>query len=213
MTKTLNKNNIKTRVLKQLFLKGEKMPQKAKFSKKEIIEKSIQIVEEEGIENLTARNLAKRLNSSARPIFTTFKNMDEVIDDTLKQAESIYQSYVEKGLSETLAFKGVGLAYIAFATDHPKLFALLFMKPHTSVPDLERVLGQIDNSYEKILASITNSYNVDKVFAKQLYQHLWIYSHGIAVLVATKMCKFSQSEIADMLTAVFKSLLLSKEKI
>ena len=41
----------------------------------------------------------------------------------------------------------------------------------------------------------------------KLYTHMWIYSHGIAVLLATEMCTFSESEISDMLTSVFVGLL------
>ena len=44
-----------------------------------------------------------------------------------------------------------------------------------------------------------------------LYRHLWIYSHGIATLCATSMCKFTGEEIGNMLTEVFKSLL--KERL
>ena len=43
--------------------------------------------------------------------------------------------------------------------------------------------------------------------AERLYRHLWIYTHGIASLCATKVCEFSESEMNDMLTEVFASLL------
>lgn len=42
-----------------------------------------------------------------------------------------------------------------------------------------------------------------KDIAIKLYLHLWIYSHGIASLLATNVCKFTSQEISDMLTEVF----------
>ncbi len=188
------------------------MPQKAKFSKEEIINSAITIVENQGIEFLTARSLADKLGSSARPIFTTFKNMDDVLQGVNSYANKLYQSYVAEGLKEQIAFKGVGKSYIRFASKHPKLFELMFMKQHADVPNLNNVLGLIEDSYGAILDSITGSYKVSEKFAKELYQHMWIYTHGIACLIVNKMCKFSEAEISNMLTTVFKSLIMNEVK-
>lgn len=188
------------------------MPQKAKFSKEEIINSAINIVEHLGIEYLTARSLGEKLGSSSRPIFTTFKNMDDVLNGVNTYANNLYQSYVVEGLKEPIAFKGVGKSYIRFASEHPKLFKLLFMKEHTDVPSLNNVLGLIEDSYEAILHSITGSYKVSENFAKELYQHMWIYTHGIACLIVNKMCKFSSEEISNMLTTVCKSLIINGDR-
>lgn len=184
------------------------MPRKAKFSKQEIIDAAVSIVETDGISYLTARSLGERLGSSPRPIFTTFDNMDDVLNGVHDYANSVYQGYVSEGLKQSPAFKGVGTAYITFAKEHPKLFQLLFMKENSGLPDLNSVLGIIEGSYEEILHSVTQSYNVDENSAKRLYLHMWIYSHGIAVLTVNKMCAFEAEEISDMLTEVCKSLIL-----
>ena len=191
---------------------GVIMPQKAKFSKKEIIDAAVSIVENTGLAALTARALGEKLGTSPRPIFTTFNNMDEVIKGVFDYANRLYQSYVATGLEQTPAFKGVGTAYITFAKEHPKLFQLLFMKEQTEVPDLNSVLGIIEDSYFEILNSITRSYNVDEKFAKKLYLHMWIYTHGIAVLTVNGMCRFSGEEISDMLSEVCKSLIKTVQK-
>lgn len=188
------------------------MPRNAKFDKNEIIEKAVDIVENKGIEFLTARSLGVALGSSARPIFTTFNNMDEVFEGVNAFAEKIYQSYVSKGLNEDIAFKGVGKAYIRFASEHPKLFQILFMNENKFLPDMNNVLKLIEGSYQKILDSITENYHVSEEFAKQLYLDMWIYSHGIAVLIATKTCKFSPNEISERLTTVFKGLIINGVK-
>lgn len=183
------------------------MPPKAKFTKAQITEAAFGILREEGMENLTARALGAKLGSSACPIFTAFANMEEVQQSAIAAAKALYKEYVEKGLSETPAFKGVGMQYIQFAVHEPKLFHLLFMTEQTTVPDFDRVLPLIDQSYAEILASITENYGVTNTAAQRLYSHLWIYTHGIATLCATKMCRFTEEEISDFLTEVFVSLL------
>lgn len=183
------------------------MPPKAKFTKNEIIDAAMEIVRREGFSALTARALGAELGSSARPIFTVFKNMEEVQQYVEDSAKEIYAEYVERGLSEELPFKGVGTQYILFSIREPKLFQLLFMAEHENVPELSGVLPLIDESYEKILLSIKREYGLKEVSAKKLYQHLWIYTHGIATLCATRMCHFTGSEISEMMTEVFTGLM------
>ena len=66
------------------------MPPKPKFTREEIVEKALELVAQGGEEALTARDLGQRLGSSARPIFTVFKNMEELqgevrFDDVLSE--------------------------------------------------------------------------------------------------------------------------------
>ena len=183
------------------------MPPKAKFSREEIIAAALEITRESGIEAVTARELGKRLNSSSRPIFTVFENMEEVLQEVEKAAKDIYRQYVEEGLKQELAFRGVGMAYIQLAAREPKLFQLLFMCEQQEGNDLEHILTTIDANYEVILKSVQEPYQLNEESAKKLYQHLWIYTHGLATLLATRVCQFTPEEIQRMITEIFKSLL------
>ncbi len=184
------------------------MPPKSKFTREEIISAALQIAEEEGLEGITARALGEKLESSARPIFTVFKNMDELIGEVIKAAKEIYNSYVERGLKYDIAFKGVGTEYIMFAVQRPKLFQILFMSEVSDQNDINSILPKIEDNYDEILSSITDSYGIDKESALGIYRHLWIYTHGIASLIATKTCSFTAEELSAMLTDVFKGLLI-----
>jgi len=183
------------------------MPPKAKFKKEEITKAALDIVKADGFEALTSRELGIRLGSSARPIFTVFKNMEEVQQAVIQSAKMLYKEYVNKGLTAEHPFKGVGTQYILFSVNEPKLFQLLFMTEQSEIPDLKGVLPLIDESYEKILQSIQDDYGINEHLAEKLYRHLWIYTHGIATLCATRMCRFTGAEISSMITDVFMSLL------
>ncbi len=183
------------------------MPPKAKFTKSEIIEAALNIVRTEGYEALTSRALGTHLGSSARPIFTVFRNMEEVQQATIESAKALYKKYVTRGLEEDPPFKGVGTQYILFSVNEPKLFHLLFMTEQKQIPDLSGVLPLIDESYEDILLSIQKDHEISELSAKKLYRHLWIYTHGIASLCATKMCRFTGEEISMMITEVCMSIL------
>lgn len=183
------------------------MPPKAKFTKDEIIEAAVGIVREEGFSALTARVLGARLGSSARPVFTVFQGMEEVQQAVIRRAKEIYGEYVEEGLSDDIPFRGVGTQYILFSIREPKLFQLLFMKEQKKMPELSGVSPLIDDNYGKILLSIEQSYGLKGPSAERLYRHMWIYSHGIAALCATGMCRFTGEEIKGMLAEAGKGIL------
>ena len=70
------------------------MPPKAKFTKEEIVDSALMIVERSGLEFLTARSLGVELGSSSRPIFTVFKGMEQVIEAVKAKVKEIYGDYV-----------------------------------------------------------------------------------------------------------------------
>lgn len=185
------------------------MPPKAKFTKEEIIEAALEITRSEGFQALTARALGTKLGSSSRPIFTLFQNMDEVQQEVVNAAKELYNHRIQDALihSTQRQFESVGQQYILFSIHEPKLFQLLFMKEQDHLPDLSGILPLIDENYESILTSIQTEYNLDHSSSIKLYQHLWIYTHGIASLCATKMCYFSSQEITEMMADIFLSLL------
>lgn len=174
------------------------MPPKQKFTCEEIVEAAFMIVRENGIKALTARSLAAKLKSSPRPIFTVFESMDEVRQETIKAAEKLFNKYVLEGMKEPIPFKGSGKAYIRFAREEPNLFKLLFMSGDGTVKS-EEVFAFIDSTMGHVVEAASQGFNIDADAARRLYHHMWIYSHGMAVLQATGVCNFTDEEADVML--------------
>ncbi|MGM9681913.1 MAG: TetR/AcrR family transcriptional regulator [Eubacteriales bacterium] len=183
------------------------MPPKAKFTKEQVIACALELVRKQGADALTARGLAEELGSSPRPIFTLFSGMEEVMDGVLAAARKIYGEYVRRGLAQSPAFKGVGEQYIRFAGEEPMLFGLLFVRGQKDSPSIEGILPIIEEHYSEILSSIRNDYRLSESAASELYRHLWIYTHGIAVLRRSGACSLTDEEISAMLTRVFTALI------
>ncbi|MDE5932802.1 MAG: WHG domain-containing protein, partial [Lachnospiraceae bacterium] len=105
--------------------------------------------------------------------------------------------------------------YITFALEEPNLFQLLFMNAQTEKNDageivsvnVSHILPLIDDSYEKILRSVQEPYGLDRQTADRLYQHLWIYTHGIAAMCATRLCNYTMEQMKEMMKEVFDGLL------
>ena len=41
-----------------------------------------------------------------------------------------------------------------------------------------------------------------------LFEHVWIYTYGVGVLCATRMCHFSNEALGRMLTTQFRAMML-----
>jgi AcrR family transcriptional regulator len=185
------------------------MPPKQRFTREEIISAALQIARTEGLEAITARRLGSELGCSARPIFTAFESMEEVQQETIAAARTIYNGYVEKSLTEEKPFRAVGMAYVQFAAKEPKLFQLLFMKQKDKTQDLSNILDVLDDNSSRILETVEKEYQLEHVEAIRLYQCLWIFTHGIATLYATGVCSFTGNEVQLMTKDIIIGLLMN----
>lgn len=183
------------------------MPPKQKFTKEQITAAALDITRREGFPAVTARRLGEELGTSSRPIFTAFKNMDEVKHEVILAARAVYNNYIEKGLSEEVPFRGVGMQYFNFAKDEPELFKLLFMTSDNALT-LADIIPVIDDNSEKILSSLQKPYGLTQDNAYRLYQNMWVFTHGFACLCATGVSRLSEDDVISHLTEVFTGLLI-----
>lgn len=183
------------------------MPPKPRCTKDEIAVVALDIVKEQGISALTAREVAKRLGTTVSPIFTTFKNMDEVKWAARELAMKEYEEYIGDYRSYTPAFKRIGMMMVSYAIHQPEIFKLLFMQENKKGLSFEDAMN-INGHLGKMCMDIVQEENdVSKEDAKLLFEQMWIYTFGIASLCAMKVCDFTEEEIANRLGIVFISLL------
>ena len=183
------------------------MPPKPKFTREEVVEAALDIVSKSGIDALTARNLAERLGCSARPIFTLFKNMDEVASEVTDAAMDRYESYVVKSVKYTPIFKKFGMQMVLFANEEPKLFQFLFMRENTGVKNFEDLFGKLGDTARLCIDVIKKDYGLGDGDARELFRQLWIYTYGISSLCATGMCDFSEEQLIEMLGIEFLAMI------
>ena len=184
------------------------MAPKFKFTKEEVLSVTIDFIRENGIEALTARELAKKLDSSTKVIFSLFSNMKNLEDEAKFAAENIFSEKVNLALKDDSPFKRLGVEYILFSKNEPKLFQWLFMRKGIEVESFKDFLPMRDYEYKSVIESIDEEYKISIENSKKLYEHLFIYSHGIATLTVTGIHNFTATEIIEYMTEVTKSLII-----
>ena len=95
------------------------MAPKNKFTKEEMVQAALRVVQNRGADGLTAKTMAGELGTSTQPIFTGFGSMDGVKKEVYMAAVRVYERYTDAGLKEKIPFFGVGMQYIRFAKEEP----------------------------------------------------------------------------------------------
>lgn len=91
------------------------MPPKPRFTREEIVAAALDIVSRKGIEALTARELGEALGSSARPIFTVFRSMEELQQEVRSAAMRRFESCAGRTMPGVPLFKQVGMQMVPSA--------------------------------------------------------------------------------------------------
>lgn len=182
------------------------MPPKPKFTREEIIASAVELVSKQGIEHLTTRNLGEWMGSSARPIFTVFNSMEEVVTEVRAAAMGRFNSYIGEIVNFTPAFKEAGIRMVRFAIREPKLFHLIFMTETNPSENPGSFFGSLGDYEPLCIDVIQRDYDLSREQATVLFQHMWTYTYGISALCATHMCMFPEEEIANRLGTEFLAI-------
>lgn len=179
------------------------MPPKKKITKEDIIETALEIVRENGMGALNARALAKKLSCSTQPVFSNYSSMEDLQEDVLQAADRLYQRYLEKGMKDPAypPYKASGMAYIRFAKEEKELFRLLFMRDRTGEEvreDRESIAG--------LLELVASNMGISQDAAYMFHLEMWIYVHGIAVMVATSYLDWDWEMISEMMTDAYQGM-------
>lgn len=182
------------------------MPPKPKFTKEEMICAAKELVREKGLSALTARELAERLGSSPRPIFTVFRNMKELQDAVSDSVMEEFNARLRRAAAYTPAFKEVGMQMIRFASEEPNLFNMLYTKDgrHESFDGVFTHLGEMK---ELCIKLVMRDYDLNEHDATLLFNNSWLHCYGISALLAAGVATFTEDDILRLMTEEFRALM------
>ena len=172
------------------------MPPIRRFEKEDIINTAYLIAQKEGLNSINARRIAKEMNSSIQPIFHNFSTMEELKKKVYEKIYETYKSYMLSGIDDENAYKNTGLSYIKFAKDYPEFFKIIFMQK-TNLNAKGFVMA--DSMGDEIIKAGQKSTGLSFEEQKNFHVKVWIFTHGIACLVATNTVSFSDNDIDKLL--------------
>lgn len=178
------------------------MPPKVKISKKDIINKGLELIRNKGEAAINARYLASALGCSTQPIFSNFESMEDLYAQLITEAYKLYLDFIQNELKDGKypPYKAYGMAYIRFAKEEKELFKLLFMRDRTG----EELSTSPD--FEQSVEMIMKANNFSREIATLMHLEMWAFVHGIAVMMATSFLELDEELISNMITDVYQGL-------
>lgn len=184
------------------------MPPKAKITKEMILNTALEITRDSGFDAVNARSIAGRLQCSTRPIFTCYKNMNEMKADFLNFAFDFYTKYVtDYGIHANVrSCLILPLSYVEFAGEETNLFKLLFIDDmELDMADAKDLYNEIGNEQKAI--AFSKDIGIELESAKAIFLDLFLYTHGIAVLTAAGKISLDSSSIENMVSNMLSALI------
>ena len=180
----------------------KKRAKKNEITREKVIRAAFDELRENGQEKWNARTIARRAGCSTMPLFRLFKNMEEIREEVIARAERVYETYINEGLKEPLAYRGAGRAYIRFAREEPQLFkALCVSEEFTGKP-----FSAIDATLPKVMSVAEKSGDVNGEKAKRLHACMTVFCHGAGVMEASGAPMVPREAIDLLMGDVFRAL-------
>ena len=176
------------------------MSAKKAITKDRIISAALEIVRKKGMQGLNMRALANACKCSTQPIYLSFSGAEELKRAVGLRISQIYNKYISDEIASGKypEYKAMGMGYIRFAKEEPKLFGYLFMR------DRNGSVSEEEQSYfNGAVAQITDNMNIPRDKAAELHTHMWVWVHGIAVMYATGYLDWDGETVGRMLTDAF----------
>lgn len=173
------------------------MPRTAKFSKEEIMEKSVDFLKQYSYSKLTVRELAKYIGCSTQPIFKNYENFELYKHDLKLYLRKDYEVFIHKYIDEKNYLYTISFAYTLYAKKEPHIFSSLFMTELAGTRTIEEVLNTNRNMLT--IEAMMKQYNISLEQAKQVYRDVRFYTHGIATQLCVKSIRLTDKEIENLI--------------
>lgn len=180
------------------------MPPKIKYTKADLLRAAFRLTRARGIGAVNARAIARELGCSTQPIFRAFHSMDDVTAEVLRMANDLYGSYITRSASRSnRPYLSSGLAYLAFAQEEPELFRLLYMNKRIGEDAADETS---DPAKDFVLDLVMESTGLTREQATEFHRHLWIYTHGLASMIATRFITLDAGQAERLLRTQYRAV-------
>ncbi|MCP4293163.1 MAG: TetR/AcrR family transcriptional regulator [bacterium] len=156
------------------------MVRKQVFTAEDVVQAGFNLVDQAGIDQLSARNLAQALGSSTAPVYSNFQNMEELGSALVKEAVRILLNFTKSGTTENV-FLNIGIGVLDFTWQHPRWYEALFVGT-SKLPDPGL---QIMEELLHTMATLPEMENLPLIERTIVLKKMAVFTHGMATEICT----------------------------
>lgn len=187
------------------------MPPKTVFTKDDVINASFELVQQKGIQSLTAREVAKRLKSSTAPVYSNFESMKLLEREVIKKAKDLLLDYMVRPHTDVV-FLNMGVGYAKFAREQCPLFRALYLEKS----DFKDIIDELEGSLRLRMREDARFTDLEDQERYSLLDKMWTFTHGMATMICVGLAEDSSddyiiSTLKDVGSAVIGATLMRKK--
>ncbi len=151
------------------------MVRKTQFSAEDVVQAGFMVVRQQGIEQLTARNVARELGASTAPVYSNFQNMEELEREVFARAAEKLKLYASEPHTDN-AFLNIGIGVLRYAWDCPRWYHAFTVRT-----DLSH--GHFQGLTSHFLNQMTQDAELSTLHPQELgllLHKMAIFTHGMA---------------------------------
>lgn len=167
------------------------MARKKTILREHIIDGAVRILKRDGINNLTARNVANELNCSTQPIYNEFNSMDGLKEDIVKQSDDILINKVFKDSKNDASLQEVCERYVRFAGSESPLFYSMYINKHDYSSQLHMRLK------EELVSVFDNDTTRNNESTEIFWSNLYPLLYGLASLIAVGEIQMEDIDVSS----------------
>lgn len=177
------------------------MPRKVQYSREMIIEAAIEMIRAKGVDSVNARDLGEWLGCSSRPLFTAFRNMEELMDAVREEVSNQFLDLLRIARdvqTPVPAAKRIGTRIVQYAQEEPNLFK--FIHWTGKMIDVEQLKEIMATQYMK-------DYDLSEDDAMEFFERMMIFNLGLCSLITNGVRQFTKEELERILLEQFSATL------
>lgn len=164
---------------------------KQRITREMVVDAAFSIAREQGMEQVLVKNIARRLECSAQPIYSYCRNMEDLRNAVMQRACETVRKEAAAHVDPADRFRSTGRAWLYVAKHEPRLFKLFLACRRQDVASWEALYRtEADPS---VAESIANGLGLDAGEAQRLYLQMLVYTVGLGTIFA--MTEISPEEI------------------
>ncbi len=162
---------------------------RAVSSRDQVLRGALDLLRKRGPDALTARTLAHKLECSTQPIYSAFSGMKDLERALLREVRRYYREYLARDHGGSTPFENIGLGYLRFAREEARLFNWLLGSGRLKVDfDAQTHSPEVRLGLDR-MAEDPSLVGLAAEQIERLQRNLWIYTHGLAVLLSSGMLR------------------------
>ena len=186
------------------------MPPKTRVTEDRIIDAAVEVIRRSGLENINARTVSGQLHCSTQPVMYHFSTIDNLKRAAYRRVDQLHTQYMLNTPPGQDPILSIGMNYIRFAVEEPRLFRFLFQSGYAE----ENSLLEMVDSEEliPILAAMREGAGLSMQKTRSVFITVALFAHGYASIIANNHLEFDEKLIAEHLERTWNGAVLAAEQ-